>query len=320
MNRAGRIVAVTINPSIDLTVAVPNFTPSAVNRVQSAQQTVGGKGNNVASFLADYGFPVAVTGFLGSDNDRIFHQYFLEKAISDRFIRIPGQTRFCVKVTDPARDQTTDINLPGLTPTPAELDALFDLLGQLKAGSDAFVLSGSLPPGVPASVYRGMAALLEGRLTAVDTSGEALRLALAGCPALIKPNLNELEELTGARLNTPAQILAAGRDLSRRHGIRTVVISMGREGAILLEGDEAIRAVPPPVAVKTTVGAGDALLAGVLAGKLQGLPLAGCARLGTAFAAHAVSKVGAGLASAAAVEAAAVQVQLVDPLTGDLSR
>src|SRR5512135_2928884 len=121
MSHENRVVTVTINPAIDQTIMIPNFTAGAVNRVQSSQMDPGGKGINVASFLADFGQPATVTGFLGADNDELFRQLFAQKGIEDRCVRIEGRTRIGVKISDEALRQTTDINFPGQTPSPADV-------------------------------------------------------------------------------------------------------------------------------------------------------------------------------------------------------
>src|SRR5512139_939031 len=131
ISQENRVVTVTINPAIDQTIAIPNFTAGAVNRVQSSQLDPGGKGINVASFLSDYGQPATVTGFLGADNDEIFRRFFARKGIDDRCVRVAGQTRLAVKVVDEARQQTTDINFPGQAPDPADVERLFGILGEL---------------------------------------------------------------------------------------------------------------------------------------------------------------------------------------------
>jgi 1-phosphofructokinase family hexose kinase len=307
-----RVVTVTINPTIDQTIAIPDFTAGAVNRVQSSQLDPGGKGINVASFLADFGQPATVTGFLGADNDEIFRRFFERKGIDDRCVRVAGQTRICVKVVDEARQQTTDINFPGQAPGPADVERLFAILGELAAAHEWFVLSGSIPGGMSPGIYRQMVTALAGKKVVLDTSGEAFRQAVTAGPWLVKPNLDELQEYAGERLDTPAAIVEVARALARRHGIAGVVVSMGKEGAIFVEGEETLWAVPPAVAVKSSVGAGDALVAGIVAGKLRGLAPAECARLATAFATSAVTRIGSGLPSRAAVQAGMEQVTIRD--------
>jgi len=310
ISQENRVVTVTINPAIDQTIAIPNFTAGAVNRVQSSQLDPGGKGINVASFLSDFGQPVIVTGFLGADNDEIFRRFFARKEIEDRCVRIAGQTRIGVKVSDEALRQTTDINFPGQMPSPADIEHLFDILRELAISNEWFVLSGSIPAGVSAGIYREMVTMLSGRKVILDTSGEGFRQAVAAGPWLVKPNVDELREFAEVQLGTPAAIVQVARALLQRYGITSVAVSMGKEGAIFVEGEQTIWAVPPPVEVKSTVGAGDAMVAGIVAGKMRGLALAECARLATAFSMSAITHIGSGLPSIEAVQLGMEQVTI----------
>jgi fructose-1-phosphate kinase PfkB-like protein len=114
MTNPPRIATVSLNPAIDQTALVPNFTAGSVNRVEREQSDAGGKGVNVASFLAHFGFPVVVTGLLGDANLEPFVRLFAEKGIIDSFVRVPGLTRVNVKIVDEVQDRVTDINFPGL--------------------------------------------------------------------------------------------------------------------------------------------------------------------------------------------------------------
>jgi 1-phosphofructokinase len=297
MSQSNRVVTVTINPAIDQTVSIPNFTAGTVNRVQAYQMDAGGKGINVASFLSDYGQPATATGFLGAENDEIFRRLFAQKGIEDRCVRCDGATRIGVKISDMAQHQTTDINFPGQTPSAAHIAELFDILKELAADHDWFVLSGSSPAGVSAGIYADMVRMLAGKKVVLDTSGAGFGHAVAAGPWLIKPNADELGDFVGEKLET-------------RDNIASVVVSMGKEGAIYVEGSETIWAVPPPVQAKSTVGAGDAMVAGTVAGKIRGLSLVECARLATAFSITAISHIGSGLPSIAAVEAARERVTI----------
>lgn len=310
MAQEDRVVTVTINPAIDQTVIIPNFTAGAVNRVQSSQMDAGGKGINVASFLADFGQPATATGFLGADNDGIFRRLFESKDIEDRCVRIAGQTRIGVKVSDEALHQTTDINFPGETPTQADIAHLFEILTELAASREWFVLSGSIPRGVSAGIYQEMVQTLAGKKVLLDTSGEGFRQAVPARPWLIKPNVDELSEYAGKPLDSPAAILDQSHEIMNRYDIHSVVISMGKEGAIFVEGNETVWAVPPPVQVKSTVGAGDAMVAGIVAGKIRGLSLADSARLATAFSITAISHIGHGLPSIEAIQSARERVTI----------
>ncbi len=286
-----RIATITLNPAIDQTLLVHNFRPNTVNRAQSMQSEASGKGVNVASFLVDYGYAVSVTGFLGEANSAIFEQYFASKQIDDQFIRMPGQTRTNVKVVDEVNQETTDINMPGLHPPPEALDALTKTIIQLAPSCDWFVLSGSLPPGVPSEIYAIFINQLkqQGKQTLLDTSGEALRVGLQANPTIIKPNVDELQQLTGKTLEDEGDILRAARQLLNKE-LRLVVVSMGQQGALFVEQESALHATPPTVNVKKTFGAGDAMVAGLIAAQLQNLTLADTARLTTAFSLAAITR------------------------------
>lgn len=310
MGQENRVVTVTINPAIDQTITVPNFTAGAVNRVQSSQMDAGGKGINVASFLADFGERATVTGFLGADNDGIFRRLFERKGIEDRCVRIAGQTRIGVKVSDQVLHQTTDINFPGETPNEVDIAHLFEILAELGSTHEWFVLSGSIPRGVSDGIYAEMVRTLAGKKVVLDTSGEGFRQAVPVGPWLIKPNVDELSEYAGKPLDSPTAIIEQARSIMERYSIHSVVISMGKEGAIFVEGDDPIWAVPPAVEVKSTVGAGDAMVAGIIAGKIRDLTLGECARLATAFSMTAISHIGHGLPSIESVQSARDQVTI----------
>lgn len=299
--RRVEVVTITLNPAIDRTVTISNFAAGQVNRVEQMRQNPGGKGVNVAAALADYGHTVAVTGFLGRENCASFEALFQGKRIADHFVRIAGQTRVGIKITDPAQRQTTDINFPGQAPAPADLHALFERVAALDGAW--FVLAGSLPPGVDTAIYRDLIAALkaQGRKVALDTSGAALQHAIEAAPAIVKPNIHELEALIGAPLPTPAAVAQAARRLLER-GIELVVVSMGSAGACFVSADAVVTARPPGVAVTSTVGAGDAMVAGIIAARLRSLPLAASARLATAFSLDAITRIDAGLSSPEAIE------------------
>jgi len=239
MNTHFDIVTVTLNPSIDRTVTIPNFTAGVVNRVETVRSNPGGKGVNVASSQADSGHRVAVTGFLGRENAASFEALFAQKKIGDHFIRIAGQTRVGIKVADPVLNQTTDINFPGPASSPFDLEALAAQIATLDA--DTFVLAGSLPPGVAPTIYRDLVSALRsrGKRVVLDASGEPLRLALEAKPHLFKPNTHEVGELLGETISSERAVIAAARKLIAS-GVEQVVVSMGRDGACFATAHEAL--------------------------------------------------------------------------------
>ena len=230
--------------------------------------------------------------------------------------RSAGRTRTNVKIIDEVQNQVTDINFPGQPPTAEDITDLHRIMDELAIAHDWFVLSGSLPAQVEPDIYAKLTQRLkaQGKKVVLDASGESLRQALAqpaqpALPDLIKPNLEELQEGLGRSLNSPAEIVQAARQLIKQ-GIGCVVVSMGAEGAIFVDSDAALWACPPPVEVVSTVGAGDAMVAGFVAGKLRQFSLADCARLATAFAIGTLSQVGARLPPLDKVEALMNQVEI----------
>ncbi len=306
-----RIATVTLNPAIDQTVRVDHFHPNTVNYAQAMQFDAGGKGVNVASFLADVGFTPSVTGFLGQDNVDIFEQFFASKHIDDQFVRIPGRTRIGVKIVDEANQQTTDLNMPGLSPPTDAVDTLFKTIERLTASCDWFVLSGTLPPGVPTTTYATLITQLKrhGKQVLLDTSRDALREGVLARPTIVKPNSDELQQLTGHSLTDEVALEQAARQLLG-DGIQMVVVSMGERGAMFIDPATTLIAVPPTVMVKSTVGAGDAMVAGLIASQVQGLSLSECARLATAFSLGAITDVGHNLPAPEVLQAYVEQVSV----------
>jgi 1-phosphofructokinase len=285
-----KIATVTLNPAIDQTVRVDSFRPNTVNRALAISFDASGKGVNVASFLADYGYDTAVTGYLGQENADIFEQFFASKGIDDCFVRIPGNTRINVKVVDEVNQQTTDINMPGQTPPQEAMNTLLQTIEQLANSCDWFVLSGSLPPHVPTTIYAAIITQLKRQKKRIilDTSGEALREGIQAGPTIVKPNIEELQYLVRHSLTSEAEIQQAAHQLLNED-IELVVVSMGRQGAMLVEQATTLIATPPTVTVKKTFGAGDAMVAGLVTAQIQGLSLADCGRLATAFSVGAIA-------------------------------
>jgi 1-phosphofructokinase len=315
MTVATRIATVSLNPAIDQTALVPNFAAGAVNRVEHEQSDAGGKGVNVASFLAQFGLSVAVTGILGENNIEPFVRLFAEKGIVDRFVRLPGLTRVNVKIVDERQDRVTDINFPGLSVGTDDLARLNEEIDALAADTGWFVLSGSVPEGVPNTVYADLVTSLKtrGKTVVLDASGPAFAAAIPTGPDVIKPNIEELQELVGRNLAGHGDIVAAAKQLIDQ-GIGLVAVSMGPDGALFVERDAAVLAVPPNITVKSTVGAGDAMVAGIVTGTLRGLDLADRARLATAFSLGALGEIGPRLPPPDVVESfmPRVRIQPVD--------
>lgn len=284
-----RAVTITLNPAIDQTVRLARLQPGHVHRAHSARDDAGGKGVNVAACLADWGVPTAALGVLGEGNDDVFRTLFSARGIADGCLRVPGRTRTNVKLVEEHSGETTDINLPGLPLGRAELDAVAGQLAALLAPDLPVVLSGSLPTGLPAEAWAQLQAqaAAAGARVLLDTSGDALVAALNGIagalPYAVKPNRHELEAWTGTPLPDRDALQAAGHALIGR-GVALVVISLGTDGALFIDRSGTLLARPARLAPGSTVGAGDAMVAGIAAALLEPtFDLACCARLATAF-------------------------------------
>lgn len=316
------VLTVTPNPALDLAVQAPNWQPDAVNLAAHAQTDAGGKGVNVAALLADWSqaLSVSASGFLGAENAGPFEALFRERGIRDEFLRLPGETRLGIKITDPAAGHTTDFNLPGLRVSPADEAALLEKLTALAPTQSAVVLAGSLPPSTAPDFYARAVGRLRrtdneasGPLLAVDTSGEALRMVLQAevLPHILKPNIHELEAALGRPLPDDAAQIGAARELLQR-GAQWVALSLGAAGAWLVWPEGAVRAQPPRVQVLSTVGAGDAMVAGLVSAWLDGLTPSEALRRATAFSAGNITRLGAHLPPHA--ELLALQAQVTQEL------
>ena len=276
------IVTITLNPAIDETVVLHQLQPGAVNRATHHHRQAGGKGINVSSMLGGYGIPTTATGFLGRENPALFEELFQMRMIRDEFIRLDGKTRSGIKIVG---ESTTDINLPGLTPGTAELRALEDKLGGLVKPGRWFVIAGSLPAGFSISQLENILRQLKagGAKIAADMSGAALQAAIDCGVDLIKPNHHELAEILHRELTDHHSFATEARRLQREK-VPHVILSLGSEGAMFVSPDGAFIAQAPPVKVMSTVGAGDSMLAGYLAGLVTGMPAEMRAKLATVFA------------------------------------
>lgn len=305
------IATITLNPAVDQTVSIPYFRAGEVNRVEWEQSDPGGKGVNVASFLTDFGYSVSVSGFLGKENAELFHTFFTQKGIQNRFVTIPGKTRVNVKIIDAAQQQVTDVNFPGQSPAESDIEKLYEAIATLTQDHDWFVLSGSIPAGLSTDIYGELVAELkaQGKTVVLDASGKSLRQAIPFAPYAIKPNIDELQEWVGHPLEGEGAIAQSAQTLLDK-GIHSVVVSMGAKGAIFAEQEAIVIARPPHIEVVSTVGAGDAMVSGFVTGKLRGLTLADCARLATSFSMGALSQVGPRLPPPETVESYMSQVDV----------
>src|SRR5215467_13326837 len=273
------ILVVALNPALDVTHHVPGVDWSGVNRPRQVRVRPGGKGLNVARTLRALGSDTLVIGLAGGVTGNAVRAGLAEAGVPARFASIAGETRRTFAVVDTARHETALFNEPGPPVSATEWDALIVLYEKSLAGSSAVVLSGSLPQGLAADSYAGLAAR-------AAAAGVPVVLD-AGGPAIVKPNLAELERTVGRSLSGPdlAATAAAAGEL-RAAGAGAVVVSLGGDGLFAVTGDGTWHAAPPGRVAGNPTGAGDAVVAGLAHGLALGTPwperLRRAAALGTA--------------------------------------
>ncbi|MBO4299670.1 MAG: 1-phosphofructokinase [Clostridia bacterium] len=297
------ITCVCLNPAVDRTVSVPTLTPGGLNRVAASRSDAGGKGVNVAVTLARLGMDAACLSFLPRENGRLIEEKLASEGVAGASVTLEGAIRTNLKVFDESRREITEINESGAPVNEKALADMAALIAGYAERSDFLVLSGSLPPGCPPSFYRDvMESAPRACRCVLDADANRLREGLKARPFLIKPNLHELRELTGEPLNGLSDINRAARSLVGQ-GVGVVAVSMGGEGAFITDGRVSLRAPRVDVAVRSTVGAGDAMIAGLVSGLSRGLTLEQTFRLGVACATASVMSEGTGLIENTAVQA-----------------
>ncbi len=297
MNNKTTVLTVTANPAIDLMVTVNEWQMGIVNKGETSYQKIGGKGIQVARVLAEvdenHAEKIIATGWIGKENYAVFQHYFEKLNIIDGFVHVDGATRTNVKITDKSCNDTTDINFLGLEISEGEQAQFASKLKKLLKSDDLCVLAGSLPQGVPVDFYTKLIAQLrqEGHKVILDTSGKALKNVIESktFPHIMKPNIHELTEIYGKEFNNEREIIDFAKPWFKQ-GLQILVVSMGAEGALFISENQVIKVVPPNVKVISTVGAGDAMVAGICYGLLQGLPFVEIAKLATAVSASNISE------------------------------
>lgn len=305
------IVAVTPNPGLDRTLEVGRLRRGELHRVARATVEPGGKGINVARVLRAHGLATeAVFPAGGAEGDALVAM--LRHDIAVRCVAIAAPLRVNVAVVEPG-GRVTKLNEEGPELSAEDGQALLAAVREASRGAGWVVSCGSLPRGLPIDFHAQVvaAAHAEGARAAVDTSGDALTAALAAGPDLVKPNREELEDAVGRRVETFGEAVAAARALCDG-GARRVLASFGSEGAILLDGDTTLYGIAPCEHVQSTVGAGDALLAGFLAAADE--TPAGALRQAVEWAAQSVATPGNGVtALAQSPVSAGVVTAEIDP-------
>jgi 1-phosphofructokinase family hexose kinase len=312
------IITVTLNAAIDKTLAVPNFRLGRRHRAVEQTAMAGGKGVNIARSLKVLGQPVIATGMAGGPTGTRIIEHLTEEAILNDFVRIREESRMSTAVVDPTTGQQTEINERGPKVTDIELELFVDKLLYLAKGAAVCVFAGSLPRGVDPGLYAQLVGELKklGVTTVLDAEGEPLRMATREGPSVVSPNELEAEELVGHEFADEDGRRTAVRemlDLGARESLMTL-----SDGCLALLGDvhdpatglSLFRATLEPLEPVSSVGSGDAFLAGYVAARYAGRAAEDCLRFGVACGAESTQHFGAGVIDPREVERLATEVRV----------
>ncbi len=310
------ILTVTLNAAIDRTVAVPNFRLAHRHRAVESRTVAGGKGINVARALGLLGRPAIATGFAGGPTgNRVLEQLRREAILTD-FTWIAGETRINMAVIDPTSGEQTEINERGPAVSPEEVERFVERLAYLAGGAKICVLAGTLPPGAGEDLYGRLVERLRecGVTTILDSEGEAMLAGLRAGASVVTPNEREAEELVGQEFTDGDDLVHALSELIRLGAGEAAITRPDGCVAAIGEGAERrvvevrIRALDPV----STVGSGDAFLAGYTAARYDGREPEECLVYGVASGAESTQHFGAGTVDRKAVERLLDEVEVRD--------
>lgn len=273
------ITTVTLNASIDKAYHISTpLTKGTVMRVAECEDSAGGKGLNAARAVATCGEPVLATGFVGGNNGRYLCELVAKDGIRERFVRVKNETRCCINVLEPDGNSTEFLE-PGRPIVQAELDEMRSTLSELAKQSDVVILSGSAPEGAGSDVYVSLVYLVReaGKPVILDASGDYLVQGIRALPTMVKPNIDEIGQLLGRKVEGVNEVVRAARELHER-GIEIVVVSLGAAGAIMACDEGVFRGHAPKIQSVNSVGAGDTMVGSFAVAIARGMEAPECLR------------------------------------------
>ena len=282
------IITVTMNPAVDKTIKIKELQRGSLNRIDKVELDAGGKGINVSKTIHMLGGHSVATGFLGGSAASYILDALVSTNITLDFVQVEGETRTNIKIIEPD-GLLTEINESGPMIHADQVRLLMEKLEAMAAPDVWFVFSGSAPLGVSCDIYEKMIACVKkkGAKTVLDADGELFRNGLKACPDIIKPNRYELEQYFGENAADDEILLQMGRKLLAQ-GIEMVVISLGQNGAIFMTKEITYGVPALEARVNSAVGAGDALVGGLIYGLHEKRELKECIKLAIATSAGSV--------------------------------
>lgn len=306
------IYTITLNPALDKQLTVAEIRFNDVLIAERVQLDFGGKGFNVSRMLKELNQPSKAIGLLGGQTGKTIADGLKAQGIEVVSIPVSGETRTNVSIVTPGGSKHIKVNEKGPTVSEAEIQQVFQFISEKATSGTLWVLAGSIPPGVNASVYQQMTQKIKelGGDVVLDTSGEALRKGVQAHPKLVKPNLFELSQLTGRQITDLKEILD-NPAIAGAVGAEFVAVSAGDKGALLTDGEKTAICLPPQIQEANPVGAGDAMVAGLSFALYHGYDLEQALMLGVACGAASAMQSGTRMPEWDLVEEVRQQVRIV---------
>jgi len=305
------IYTVTLNPAVDRELTVGAIEYDTVLRAQSWHIDYGGKGFNVSRMLRSMGMTSCALGFVGGKSGEILHDGLRALKIKTDFVWVEGETRTNISIVTTGDNHYIKVNEPGPEISSARQEEFMDKLRGLVREGDWWVLAGSLPPGVPSSIYAEMIRVIEtgGAHVILDTSGNALAQGCEAGAYLVKPNDEEAEKLTGIAIHSPKDAVLAAKQIHEM-GTSVVIISLGKDGAVLSTTDKSWLAAAPKIEESNPIGAGDSLVGGVVWALSSGYSVNEALKWGVACGAATASMEGTAVGEKELVEKLYKQIEI----------
>jgi 6-phosphofructokinase 2 len=297
------IYTLTLNPALDRTLIVEDMKFEDANRVKKEFRYAGGKGIDVSRVINELGGKSVALGFVGGYDGMELEGRLINEGITCDFVRIAEETRINIFIENEGGGERTSLHAQGPEVTPSELAILYNKIKDLNPQPTWFVMSGSLPLGISDNIYGQIIHLLRGKGIKVflDADSAPFKKGIEAIPFAIKPNTFELGRLAGRSINDKKSIVAYGKKLVEK-GIRYALISMAEKGMFLFSEEQNLRAFPPRVKIQSTIGAGDASVAGFIFAYEQKKPLNECLKMAVACGTATVLTPGTALCKKADVK------------------
>lgn len=274
------IYTLTLNPALDRTLIVENLRFEDANRVKQELRYAGGKGIDVSRVINELGSESIALGFVGGYDGMELEGRLINEGINCDFVKIAEETRINVFIKKEKEGKRTSLHAKGPEISPSELATLYNKIKNLKPSPSWFIMSGSLPLGLSDNIYAQFTNLMrnKGIKVFLDSDGIPFKKGIKAIPFAIKPNLFELERLSGKKFKSRKEMITFGKKLVEK-GIGFVLISAAEKGILLISKDTILKATPPKVKVKSTIGAGDASVAGFIYAYEKKMSISDCLRM-----------------------------------------